>query len=67
MDIKQIITALGPDDITRRLKVTKYSLRAAKRDGVFPALWYAEILKMGEEKSVPIEIALFNFKRGGAA
>lgn len=67
MNTKQVIDALGSDAVIRRLGVTKFSLRAARREGAFPASWYEELSRMGEEAGVPIPISLFNMRRGDAA
>lgn len=38
--VTRIIGALGSDAIESELGLTKFSIRAAKRDGIFPARWY---------------------------
>jgi hypothetical protein len=67
MNTKQIINAMGAEAVMARLGVTKFSIRAARRDGSFPASWYEEMSRMGEEFGVSVPISLFNMRRGDAA
>jgi hypothetical protein len=69
-DVHRIIDTLGSGVIENALGVTEYSLRAAKRDKKFPALWYRPLADLCAERDVPCPIDAFRWKgdeKAGAA
>lgn len=62
MEIKNIISEIGGDALQEALGVSEYSLRAAKRDGKFPASWWTVVKALADRRGVEVSEDLFNFK-----
>lgn len=60
---EDIINALGAEKIQALCGVGEFSVRAAKREGRFPASWYAEIDKACRAQGIECPRSLFAFKR----
>lgn len=58
-----IINALGADTVQRICEVGEFSLRAARRDGQFPASWFDAIDRACAEQGIHCPRSLFAFKR----
>jgi hypothetical protein len=58
-----IINALGAETIQRLCDVKEFSIRAAKREGQFPASWFDQIDAACTAAGVPCPRGLFAFKR----
>lgn len=58
-----IINAIGPDAIQAICQVGEFSIRAAKREGKFPASWFDAIESACAAKGIPCPRDLFAFKR----
>lgn len=50
--VHRIIDSLGSSVIEERLGLTGFSVRAAKRDGMFPARWYRPMKALCVENNV---------------
>jgi hypothetical protein len=59
----EIITAIGADAIQMACQVGEFSIRAAKRDGKFPASWFDAIEGLCSDRALPCPRELFAFKR----
>ncbi len=57
-----ITDALGVEAITKKLGVTRHSVRHARTTGLFPASWYAPLLAMCGDVGVDCPIEAFNWK-----
>ncbi len=62
-----IIAAIGSETIQAICKVGVFSIRAAKRDGKFPASWFDAIEGVCTERGIPCPRGLFAFKRHDGA
>ena len=62
-----IINALGPDTIQAICQVGEFSIRAAKREGKFPASWFDAIERACHDRGYPCPRDLFAFKRAQSA
>ena len=60
--VSEIIEMVGSAKIQSLLGVTEFSIRAARRDGKFPANWFAVISDQCAEAQVECPRGLFNFK-----
>ncbi|SEL44816.1 hypothetical protein [Pacificibacter marinus] len=60
--IKEIIAAVGAEAVQKRLDVSVFAIRHAKRDGRFAASWYIPLREMCEEVGVDCPESLFNWK-----
>jgi hypothetical protein len=58
---RAIIEAIGPDDIAAELGLTEFSIRAAKRDDLFPARWYGPLKGLCEKRGVECPISAFRW------
>jgi len=58
-----IINALGAETIQRLCNVKEFSIRAAKRDGQFPASWFDQIDEACAAAGITCPRELFAFKR----
>ena len=58
-----IINCLGPDAIQEACQVGEFSIRAAKRDGKFPASWFDAIEGLCTARDMACPRELFAFKR----
>jgi hypothetical protein len=61
--ISDIISAIGADTIQARCDVGGFSIRAAKRDGKFPASWFDAIESECNAIGIACPRDLFAFKR----
>lgn len=60
--VHQIVSQLGDEAITRELGVSIHSVRAAKRERVFPASWYAAVKRLCDEAGIDCPEDAFNFR-----
>ncbi len=58
-----IINKVGSAAIEVACNVGEHSVRAAKRDGKFPASWFDEMEKLCADHGLPCPRNLFAFKR----
>ena len=58
-----IINAIGPDAIQSICQVGEFSIRAAKREGKFPASWFDAIERACSDRGIQCPRDLFAFKR----
>lgn len=63
INITDIIAAIGADTIQARCDVGEFSIRAAKRDGKFPASWFDAIESECSVRGIECPRELFAFKR----
>ena len=63
MTTKDIIQAVGKDFIVRECGVSIYSIRAAIREKVFPASWYAALKAECDRLGLACPMELFSFKQ----
>lgn len=63
--VGDVIELVGADVIQQRCDVSPYSIRAAIRDGRFPASWYRVLHELCHERGQQCPMCLFNFKTGG--
>ena len=61
--VNDIISATGTSYIEKSCQVSEYSIRAARRDGVFPSSWYEAIKGECDRLGVDCPTDLFSFKR----
>ncbi len=61
--VRKITETVGATFIQRECAVSEFSIRAAKRDGVFPASWYAVIKRECDRLGIDCPMGLFSFKR----
>jgi hypothetical protein len=61
--VNDIISETGAAYIKRSCQVSEYSIRAARRDGVFPSSWYEAIKGECDRLGVDCPTDLFSFKR----
>lgn len=57
--VHRIIRALGADAIASELQLTEFSIRAAKREGLFPARWYRPIEALCAKSGVECPVEAF--------
>lgn len=60
---RDIINELGAETIQRLCGVGEFSIRAAKRDGQFPASWFDALDQACAAKGIHCPRELFAFKR----
>ncbi len=60
--VNDIVDLIGSDRIQSICSVKEYSIRAAKRTGVFPASWYKELKSECEARGRICPMSLFSFK-----
>jgi len=60
--VTHIIEALGPDAICREVGVGHDSVRKAKTNGLFPASWYAQLLRMCGERGLECPLSAFKMR-----
>lgn len=68
--VHRIVSEVGSEAIEEILGVTKYSIRAAKRDRLFPARWYEPLRILCVEQGVDCPVDAFRWidtNREGAA
>jgi len=58
-----IITALGAETVQAVCGVGEFSIRAAKREGLFPASWFDALDRACAERGIDCPRHLFAFKR----
>lgn len=56
-----IIDTLGSEAIERALDLTSYSVRAAKRDGIFPARWYGPLSALCRKRGIECPLSAFRW------
>lgn len=61
-----IISALGAETVQSLCGVGEFSIRAAKREGQFPASWFDAIDGACQERGIDCPRELFAFKRPAA-
>lgn len=61
--VSKVVTALGSKVIQASCQVGEFSIRAAKRDGKFPASWFDAIEGLCSDRALPCPRELFAFKR----
>lgn len=61
--IHDIITQIGAETIMADCQVGEFSIRAAKRDGKFPASWFDAIESACAQRGIQCPRELFAFKR----
>lgn len=59
--VHRIVSALGADAIVAELGLTEFSIRAAKRDGLFPARWYRPIEALCAKSGVECPVEAFRW------
>lgn len=60
--VAAIIEVLGSEAIEQKLGVSEFAVRAAKRNGIFPASWYLPISEMCSAVGHACPIDVFNWK-----
>lgn len=60
--VHRIVDAIGSEVVQERLGVGEFSIRSAKRQRKFPALWYAELSAMCAELGVECPLDAFYWK-----
>jgi hypothetical protein len=63
MTVKEIVEQVGSDKLECACGVTEFSVKAAKRERMFPASWFKVVEKLCNEKGIECPDNLFNFKR----
>lgn len=61
-----IINKIGADEVQRLCEVGEFSIRAAKRDGQFPASWFDAIDRACADRGIHCPRKLFAFKKASA-
>ena len=61
--VNEIIDRVGAAFIQEGCAVSEFSIRAVKRDGVFPASWYGVIKPECDRLGIECPMCLFSFKR----
>lgn len=60
--VQRITRQLGGENaLAEALGLTKFSVRAARREGAFPARWYAPLKALCDEHGVPCPLVAFNW------
>lgn len=60
--VHRIVAAIGEQAIIDALGVSKFAVRAAKRDKKFPALWYAAISELCRKSEAECPLSAFWWK-----
>lgn len=59
---KSIVKAIGSATIEKACDVSEYSVRAAKRKGIFPASWFVVLDDLCHDAGIECPRTIFNFK-----
>ena len=63
MEVSSIIQEVGVERIQAICSVSRHSIRAAKRDSIFPASWYGVLKPECDRLGIDCPMSLFSFKQ----